>query len=1271
MIFPPELERELTKPFSLETWRSLLQELLPGLSLFGRPQEIPLLSKAERAVAESLRQFGTARLADGKGIGLFVIEAKPDVDISRNRVGLRQLSARWINQADIHAALTLSYQPDVGFYRLTYAARETVFTPDLQLSMRETATRRFTYILGEGERRRTAAQRLALLADRRPELQLQDVTDAFSVEKLNKEFFTDFCRARVALTDELHSHGRLSVEHARVEAQIILNRLLFLYFLQRKGWLNRQRDYLASGFARFVDNPTGTDFYKNFLAPVFAIVSTEWAQREKVTVHLEEENPHAHDLPFLNGGLFADELAAAHTDDAVRRRRGLRIRNEVFQRVFADLFERYNFTIHEDSERDAEVAVDPEMLGRIFEELVLTGEDSESGGKSRRHDTGSHYTPRPIVRYLCRDSLAAWLADKPPFRSHSEPRVLIDSLLNLDASVGLDEATWTKLRELLTAEEAGAALDVLSDLRACDPAVGSGAFPLGLLHELVNLARLLESRARGKDPAEIDSDWLYNTKKRLIERCLYGVDNQEEALEICKLRLWLSLMVDHELGVDPGECNRRSFASALKKLEPLPNLEFKIRRANALIDTIRGHRLFVDRPRQDDAVRIVISDLRDAKHEFYNAATATKKNRLRFKIYQAIAKLAQHELSWMKRHRHGLGLNDSDEIGAQLAELQAAERALGHVRDELDRAHKLKKTSDQEDALERLRLWWDDPKAPTFVWHFDFAEVFHRVPRVNRKSDFLIEEEEGEYGAVSSSAGFDQMIGNPPYVRIQVLKRKSPKDVEWYREHYAAAKKGNYDLYVVFIERALKLLHGRGQLAFICPHRFFQVEYGEPLRGLISRGKHLRHVVHFGNEQVFPGATNYVCLLFLSRSPADECRFVKSDKLKHWLATQTGEEGSFAAKRITTREWNFVVGKAAAPFEHLDSFPIKLGKVADLFVGIQTDADDVFLLKREREDRSYVWCASEFTGQIHPFEKHHLKPFLKGSLNVRRYWLDDPTRLVLFPYETHDGRSVLIEADEYAKRLPKTWQYLNACKSRLDTATKKKAGLPWHAYVYKKNHTRFESPKLLAPAIATGACFASDPQGIYYFVGSGAGGGGGYGIVPIEACPLSSDALLAVLNSSISTFFLRLVSAPFANGYIALTRQFIENLPIPQANSSQQRSLENLAAWLLFLYCQPSVRAATEEHPRDPQMAAWFERWVNALVYELFFPEELRARGIGVFPLTQDLAPPPPVADATAAATLTNVRTIVNTLSAPGHVLRRTLDQLQTLDLVRTIEGGA
>ena len=1111
-----ELEDELRKPFSLEIWRGLFEQFLPGLSLFSQVRNIPLASKTERSIAESLQQIGTSRLTDSKGIGLFVVEAKPGVDLARNRVGLRHLSARWIDQSDIHAALTLSFQSDVPYYRLTYAARETVLTPELQLTTRETATRRFTYVLGEGERRRTAAQRLTLLAERRPELQLPDVTEAFSVEKLNKEFFSDFCRVREALTDELESRSRLSKGNARIEAQTILNRLLFLFFLQRKGWLNRRRDYLTAGFRNFAKNPTGTNFYTEFLAPVFSIVSTEWTQREKVTGHLDESNPHTHDLPFLNGGLFADEVAAAQTDEIVRRRRGLRIRNEIFGRVFSDLFERYNFTIHEDSERDAEVAVDPEMLGRIFEELVLTSEESESGGKSRRHDTGSHYTPRPIVRYLCRDSLAAWLADRPPFNLASDSGKRVNALLSLDASVGIDEETWSKLREGLTPEQAALALDNLFDLRACDPAVGSGAFPLGLLHELVNLARLLDGRARGKDPAEADSDWLYDTKKRMIERCLYGVDIQEEALEICKLRLWLSLMVDHELGADPDHCERRSFASALKKVEPLPNLEFKIRRANALIDMIRGHRLFVDRPRQDDRMRVVIRRLRDAKHDFYGAATGAKKRRLRFAIYQSFAELAQHELSWMKRHL-GLDLDDSEQIRAQLYEYQQAERALGEIRRELDAARKLKAGA-QEDALERLRLWWDDPKAPTFVWHFDFAEVFHRFPHRASQGELLDEEN----GTISSPlSGFDEILGNPPYIRIQALKRIAPEDVEWYREHYKAARKGNYDLYVVFIERALKLLHDRGQLAFICPHKFFNAQYGEPLRDLIARGQHLRHVVHFGDQQIFPGATNYVCLLFLTRSGAETCRFVRADALQIWLATQKGVEGNVPDTKISAAEWNFAIGKNAPLFERIAKTGRTLGDLAEAFVGLQTSADDVFILKLVREEKNALVLTSRSLNREVTLERALLHPIVSGE-DVKAFSPLPTRQVIIFPYRISNSRATLIPFDELKHEYRRLGDYLLENQPRLEQREGgRMVGPDWHGYIYLKNMARQGLPKVCVPRLVTKLHAGIDLEGSHYLDNVDVGGV----TWKWQHRDFGLKYLAALLNSNVLGWFFPQVSA--------------------------------------------------------------------------------------------------------------------------------------------------
>ena len=273
--------------------------------------------------------------------------------------------------------------------------------------------------------------------------------------------------------------------------------------MQRKGWLNRQRDYLFRHFREQHASKAGHTYFQQFLRPLFVKLSTEGSQADIP----------GHDLPFLNGGLFNDEYGDDQSDEAARRRTDLIVGNDTLHYVFENLLERYNFTIHEDSPTNQEVAIDPEMLGKIFESLVLQIEQSGTGGKSLRHDTGSHYTPRPIVHYLCVGALAAWLESRTPFIGKKDAPQRIAKLLALDASEGLDDDERETLDESLTPEEATALLDALATLRACDPAVGSGAFPMGLLRELLNLARLCETRARGQDPVEGDRTWLYEAKK--------------------------------------------------------------------------------------------------------------------------------------------------------------------------------------------------------------------------------------------------------------------------------------------------------------------------------------------------------------------------------------------------------------------------------------------------------------------------------------------------------------------------------------------------------------------------------------------------------------------------------------------------------------------------------------------------------------------------------------------------------------------------------------
>lgn len=164
--------------------------------------------------------------------------------------------------------------------------------------------------------------------------------------------------------------------------------------------------------------------------------------------------------------------------------------------------------------------------------------------------------------------------------------------------------------------------------------------------------------------------------------------------------------------------------------------------------------------------------------------------------------------------------------------------------------------------------------------------------------------------------------------------------MEYYKRRYRAASKGNYDIYVVFVEQGLALLNPRGRLGYILPHKFFNAQYGQPLRSLLAEGQHLAQVVHFGDQQVFAGATTYTCLLFLNKEAQPAFRFVKAHDLAAWRQGETQMEGQITAEIATTGEWNFAVGQGAELIAQLGQAWTCLEDVADVFVGLQTSADD-------------------------------------------------------------------------------------------------------------------------------------------------------------------------------------------------------------------------------------------------------------------------------------------------------------------------------------------
>lgn len=240
-----------------------------------------------------------------------------------------------------------------------------------------------------------------------------------------------------------------------------------------------------------------------------------------------------------------------------------------------------------------------------------------------------------------------------------------------------------------------------------------------------------------------------------------------------------------------------------------------------------------------------------------------------------------------------------------------------------------------------------------------------------------------EFPDIMQAGGFHVIIGNPPYVRIQVMKEWAPVEVEHYKQKYASASKGNYDIYVVFVEKGLSLLNEHGRLGFILPHKFFNVKYGQPLRELIARGKNLSEIVHFGDQQVFSGATTYTCLLFLNKAGSNSFLLKKVDDLSNWRSTNNAIEGYISSDSVTGAEWTFQVGSSAALFDKLSKMPFKLSDIAErIFQGIIPGADKVYAVKLINLDSRRARCFSRALNAEVDLEpiRHRLRLALYSTL---------------------------------------------------------------------------------------------------------------------------------------------------------------------------------------------------------------------------------------------------------------------------------------------------
>ena len=564
------LQQILSTAYNHTKWGRVLTEFFGVRDVHRIPVPVSL---PKNEIADAAWEIGSFATTDDRIVGLYQVDLNRQPRIWQNRVGLRSL-LRDVYRHDVDAVLVVFVRNDK--WRLSLISEIRVRDPETgEIVEQKTEPKRYTYLLGEGETVRTPVERLD---DFRSSSQsLESLIKAFSVEALNKDFFREY---KIVFDDLVTEVGKKikDKETARLFAQRLLNRLMFLYFIQKKEWMSYAGDtnYLRRIFDEAVRKKQ--NFYPDRLYYVFFYGLSNHAESKEIHNKSELREIRG-EVPYLNGGLFEPEK------DGLDAKGEVPISNERFAEIL-QLFERYNFTVDESTPFEIQVAVDPEMLGKVFEELV-TG----------RHESGSYYTPRTVVSFMCREAL------KHALEGIEAPDV-IAKLVDLNDG------------KLVTNPEK--ILERLRALKVCDPACGSGAYLLGMLQELLHVREaLFASTAIAKDAQ-------YKWKREIIENNIYGVDLDRFATQIAALRLWLSLAIESE---EP---------------KPLPNLKYKIGCGDSLLAPLETDlQPNLHRRALIEQFRARKKEYTDADNHLEKAVAEAEVERLRIEIARALNHLPE------------------------------------------------------------------------------------------------------------------------------------------------------------------------------------------------------------------------------------------------------------------------------------------------------------------------------------------------------------------------------------------------------------------------------------------------------------------------------------------------------------------------------------------------------------------------------------------------------------------------------------------------------
>ena len=766
----------------------------------------------------SIKQVGNMYVGV-EPLQIFDVTVSDRVMMERNRVNIQRLIRSVMDQ--FSCAFMLFHYEDVTRWdwRFTYCRKS-------GNKEESTDSKRYTFLLGPGQSCRTATDNFMALYEKRDTLEIKDIENAFNVEALSKEFFgkykaqyeafvnymvapvngmrqyfidTDFDRTGMT-AEKIREREEKPI---RDYVKKLLGRIVFLHFLQKKGWLGvpadkdwgeGDRDFMLHLFQQASEKQK-----ENFLDEILEGLFAEGLDRDRSDCgdlyDTKVDGFRNCRIPYLNGGLF--------------ERDNLDEKPSHFPAGYFDglltMLSQYNFTIDENDPNDAEVGVDPEMLGRIFENLL---EDNK--------DKGAFYTPKEIVQYMCRESLIAYLQTDQTEDDKERIRLFVTSH---DAEVlgSLKNDIDKKLREV----------------KICDPAIGSGAFPMGLLRELFFCRSAIEANI---------VDNAAKIKLEIIQNNIYGVDIEQGAVEIARLRFWLSIIVD-----EPSPAT-------------LPNLDYKIMKGNSLLTTFCERYINLDTKAQHHEK---IAEMNKEKLNLYAlkqqhyTATGDQKLQLNVDIKKSILRLIAHQLgvesrSWFENNVQQLDAFDSRQVSFNKVRLQLP----AEQQQVIDKCEHLYKTlcNNNLPLVERSQT-----DIHFFDWRMMFTEVF----------DTNLSQKNKE--------GFDIVIGNPPYgAKYDNVTKGLYKKLFTTTKTISGVQKGSLDTYTLFIEQGFKLLRIGGSFAYIVP---ISLTSSDSLTGVHRLLKANCDTIHISSYAVRPkpvfenAVVNTSILLFRKTSTPCQCLY--------------------------------------------------------------------------------------------------------------------------------------------------------------------------------------------------------------------------------------------------------------------------------------------------------------------------------------------------------------------------------------------------------------